>query len=98
MSCESVSRQTVEVGLENGLHMVPCSLIVKTAGRFECAVQIHKGDLSVDAKIMLDLLTLNAQCGTTLVLEARGTDASQAIGELVRLFETDFQTGSPVEG
>lgn len=93
MSHEPVCRQTVNVGLENGLHLVPCSLIAKTASRFECAIHIHKEDLSVDARAMLELMTLNALHGTTLVLETRGKDAAEAIGELVRLFESNFETG-----
>ena len=97
MSPETVCRQTVNVGLENGLHLVPCSLIARMAARFDCEIQIHKDDLSVDAKAMLELMTLNAKQGTTLVVETRGKDAADAIGELVRLFESDFEASESAE-
>ena len=84
-------RQSVNVNIEQGLHLVPCSRIAQRAAQFECDVQIHKENRTVDAKSVLDLLTLNAEHGTTLILEARGDGASEAILELVRLFETDFQ-------
>ena len=90
MKRSSVCRRTVTVNQENGLHLVPCSLIAQTASRFECDVRILKGDQSVDAKDIFDLLSLSAGCGTVLVLESSGTGAAEAIEELVVLFETGF--------
>lgn len=95
MNQNSVCRRTVTVNQENGLHLVPCSLIAQTAGRHECDVRITKGELSVDAKDIFDLLSLSADCGTVLVLDASGTGAAQAIDELVQLFESGF-SGDPV--
>jgi len=84
------AQQTVRVGLEQGLHMVPCSIIVRTAERFSCEIQIQKADRSADAKTMLDLLTLSAESGSVLVLEARGAEAAEAVAALARLFESNF--------
>ena len=44
MTNDSVCRQTVTVELENGLHLVPCSLIAQFARGCECDVQISKDD------------------------------------------------------
>ena len=90
------AQQTVRVGLEQGLHMVPCSLIVRTAERFPCEIQIQKADRSANAKTMLDLLTLSAENGSVLVLEARGAEAGEAVQALARLFESNFV--DPVSG
>jgi len=84
------AQETVRVGLEQGLHMVPCSLIVRTAERFSCEIQIQKEDRSADAKAILDLLTLSAENGSELVLEARGAEADEAVKALARLFESNF--------
>lgn len=86
---ESAS-QTVRVDLEQGLHMVPCSLIVRTAERFSCDIRIKKEDRTVNAKTMLELLTLSAENGNTLILHATGDEAREAIEALARLFETNF--------
>ena len=91
MQNESVMRQSVNVNLENGLHLVPCSRIAQRAARFSCAIQIHKESRTVDAKSVLDLMTLNAEHGTTLILEARGDGAADAILQLVQLFESNFE-------
>lgn len=89
----SACRQTVTVGLENGLHLVPCSLIAQAARRFQCTVRIHKQTQSVDAKNVLDLMTLNAGSGTQLDIEAQGDCAADAVTAVVRLFETNFEVG-----
>lgn len=80
----------VVVNLENGLHLGPCSQIVQAAMRFECQLFIRKGDRSVSAKSMLDLLTLVAERGTVLTLEAMGNGAQDAIDAIVRLFDRNF--------
>jgi phosphotransferase system HPr (HPr) family protein len=90
MNQNAVGRQSVTVNLENGLHLVPCSIIARTARRFECDVHIIKGEVTVDAKNVLDLMTLNAAKGTILILEACGTGAPDVTAELVRLFESGF--------
>lgn len=90
MSDDRITRQ-VTVGLENGLHMVPCSRIAKVANQYGCDVQIVKEATTVDAKSIFDLLTLNAGQGTHLLLEASGENADAAIAELVGLFESNFE-------
>ena len=44
-------------------------------------------------KTILDLLTLNAEKGAELVLEATGSDAESAVAALVQLFESNFEIG-----
>ncbi|MGE5194416.1 MAG: HPr family phosphocarrier protein [Deltaproteobacteria bacterium] len=80
----------VVVKLENGLHLGPSSQIVQLAQKFGSELSIRKGDRTVDGKSMLDLLTLAAEHGTVLVLEARGPDALQALDAIVALFERNF--------
>ncbi len=92
MSSSSVCSRDVVVALENGLHMSPSAQIVQTAQRFDCDVRIHKGDKTVDGKSMLDILTLAAQHGTTLTLEASGEGAQEAVDALEKLFVTNFAT------
>ncbi len=91
MKQNSVFRETVTVNLDEGLHLVPCSKIVKVAQGFEGDVRILKGDLAVDAKDIFELPTLVATYGTTLVLEATGEGADEVIEQLVRLFESNFE-------
>ncbi|MBI1313055.1 HPr family phosphocarrier protein [bacterium] len=82
--------QSVTVPGENGLHLVPCSLIAQSASAFDCDVRISKGTHSVDAKNIFDLMSLNAGHGSELVLEAAGASARDAVDALVALFESGF--------
>jgi len=84
------ARQAVTVNLEKGLHLVPCSLIARTAGLYECDIQIRKEDRTADAKTMLDLMALAAENGSTLVLQATGSQAHDAVNALAHLFATNF--------
>jgi phosphotransferase system HPr (HPr) family protein len=82
----------VVVKLENGLHLGPSSQIVQLAQKFGSELIIRKGDRTVDGKSMLDLLTLAAEHGAVLVLEARGPDAAEALEAIASLFDRNFVT------
>ena len=91
MSTESGTlRQIVTVKTPNGLHMIPCSMVVKLAQQFQCAIHICKADQRADARRLLDLMTLGAGHGTQLELEISGDDAATAMRQLVDLFDGDF--------
>jgi phosphocarrier protein HPr len=88
---EPPGTRTVTVTNANGMHLVPCSLVAKLARQFAGDVHVHKGDLGVDAKNVLELMTLGAAQGTELRLTATGGDAEAALDRLVELFETGFE-------
>ncbi len=82
--------QSVTVPGQNGLHLVPCSLIAQSASSFTCDVRIRKGAQTVDAKNIFDLMSLNAGHGAELILEAAGGCARDAVDALAALFESGF--------
>lgn len=73
-----------------GLHARPADLFVKTAMTFASRVHVVKDNQRVDARSILDLLTLAAVEGTSLTIEATGPDAEQAAAALVELVEQGF--------
>lgn len=85
----SCSRDVV-VELKNGLHLSPAVQIVQTAQGFRAKFEIHKGDRVVDGKSMFDLLTLAAEHGAKLRLEASGDDAQEAVNAVGALFDRNF--------
>ena len=87
--------RNVIVGLESGLHLTPSSQIVQLAQKFSSEFLIRKGDKTVDGKSMLDLMQLAAEHGETLLLEARGDDAAEAVVAIARLFERNFNLDQP---
>lgn len=73
-----------------GLHVRPANVLVQLAMKRQCKIEIVRDTLRVDAKSIFDVLTLAAEPGTELVLEAQGEDAEAAIDELTRYVESGF--------
>jgi phosphotransferase system HPr (HPr) family protein len=70
-------------------------MIAEAARRFVAETQLVNGERSADAKAVLSLVSLNANFGTELILEANGEDASDAVETLGRLFDTNFDEETP---
>ena len=84
------AERTVELTNKMGLHARPSTQIATTASRYAAEVQIGKDDTVVDAKSVLELLMLAAECGTELVVTAEGDDAKAAVAALVELVKGRF--------
>lgn len=91
----AVHQREVTVTGENGLHIRPIHQIVKLVQHHRCVSRIHKGDRSVDATSMLDLMTLGAEQGTVLILECSGDGAEKCLEALAQLFESGFPEETP---
>ena len=88
---ETRAEATVVVRNKNGLHARPSSLLAEAALRFKnTSVTVSRGDVIVDAKSIMELLLLEASCGTELHLTANGPAADEAIRQLTGLFEREF--------
>lgn len=84
------AERTVELTNKMGLHARPSTQIATTASRFAAEVQISKDDTVVDAKSVLDLLMLAAECGSQLTILAQGPDAAEAVDAIAKLVEGRF--------
>ena len=82
--------RTVVVTKSEGLHARPAELFVTKARQFDSRIDVIKDNQRVDAKSILHVLTLAAEAGTQLELEAVGHDAAAALNALVELVESDF--------
>lgn len=89
MSEFKVSRVVV-VTNPNGLHARPADLFVRQAVKFQSEVAVVKGHVRANGKSILDLLTLAAEAGTSLSIEAEGPDAAEALEALAELLANDF--------
>lgn len=97
MTAEPVCRETLTVQNENGLHMVPCSLIARAAKDFSGQVILTNGPRSADASTILELMSLNASCGTELEVEARGPGCDAVVAAIRALFDAGFPTDAQDE-
>jgi phosphocarrier protein len=73
-----------------GLHIRPAEQFVRLAMKFPCEIEVVRENLRVDGKSIMHMLTLGAEPGVELRLEARGESAEQALEALARFIENGF--------
>ena len=76
----------------DGLQARAAVQIAKLAAGFESSVTIHNGNVTVDAKSILGLLTLGASPGTPLAVCVAGTDEEEALAALEVLLARQEET------
>ena len=76
---------------EQGLHARPAARLAQEAQKFTADISIIQGGQQVDAKSILDILTLAARHGANLELRAKGDDAREALDCLAEMFKKRFQ-------
>lgn len=83
---------SINVILKNkvGLHARPAALFVQTAKKFKSKIRVIKGDLEADAKSILEILSLGAEQGDNITIEAIGEDEEIALKTLVELINNKF--------
>lgn len=84
-----VTRTLVVVGPQ-GMHARPAQLFAEAALQFKSDIELTYQDRRCDAKSILEILTLGADVGAEIVLEARGEDAEQAADALVEIASNIF--------
>ncbi len=73
-----------------GIHARPAAEIVKTAGKFSSNITIVRDDLEVNAKSIMGVMMLAAECGATITLRANGDDADAALDALATVIANKF--------
>ncbi len=68
-----------------GLHARPAAELVKLAATFRSQVTVGKDGHWVNGKSIMGVLTLAAECGSTVTFRAEGEDAPDAIAALADL-------------
>lgn len=87
---DSVYRRDVRVGMPEGLHARPSTLLSQAAARYDGSVRIHANEQTADAKSIFDLLALGLTEGTELTIEVEGDNASTMLDSLCEMFDSNF--------
>lgn len=91
----SIARRQVVITNTYGLHLRPAEKFVGLAAKFTSNVRILFRGRAYNGKSILDLMTLNAECGASLEVEASGPDADVAVAELAALVLARFHESDP---
>ena len=85
-----MARAEVTVVNRLGLHARPSAKLTAMAGRFRAEVWLSRNTRRVNAKSIMGVMMLAAARGSTLVVEAEGIDADDAVKAVVELIASGF--------
>ena len=94
---DSVTAREATVPNTEGLHARPVMRFVELASTFTSTISVRNVSRSaetVDGKSAMQMMLLEATQGCVLRIEARGTDAPEAVDKLASLVEAGFDLES----
>ena len=86
-----MTERTVFLASKHGLHARPAAELVRLAGRFRSDVKLTKDDMTVDAKSIMGVMMLAAECGSEVIITAEGPDEIEAMEAVVEFLETESE-------
>jgi len=81
---------TLEITNKVGLHARPAALFVQETKKFESEIFAINNDRKINAKSILEVLTLGAHKGTVITIQAEGPDADDALEAISALHANNF--------
>lgn len=91
MTRKNMVEKTVQIRNRAGFHARPAAEFVKLAGRFESDVRVSKEGLEVNGKSIMGVLMLAAEKGSSITIQADGSDAEEAVSALADLVDRGFE-------
>jgi phosphocarrier protein len=73
-----------------GLHARPAAQIVKLANEFKADIEIVKDGMPVNGKSIMGVMMLAAECGSAILVRAKGPDEAAAVDALAALVAKGF--------
>ena len=83
----------VEIINKLGLHARASAKLTQVASSYSCEVWLSRNGRRVNAKSIMGVMMLAAGQGSSVLLEAEGTDAEQALAALAKLIADKFGEG-----
>jgi phosphotransferase system HPr (HPr) family protein len=75
---------------ELGIHARSAALIVRTIAPFQSNVFLERDGVQVDARSLLDILTLGCPKDSRIVVRADGVDAKEVVDSIAKLVDDKF--------
>ena len=84
-----MATRTVTVASAHGLHARPASLFVQAVAASGLAVELTKGEKTLNAASILGVISLGIEHGDTITLTAEGENADAVLDQLAEIITTD---------
>lgn len=82
--------KTIKLANESGLHARPAGLLVNETKKYESDIQIKHEDKTVNAKSIMNLLSLGLDKGSEITIITNGSDEKEALDAIVNLLENNL--------
>jgi phosphocarrier protein len=89
-SPQAPMRRVLEIVNKKGLHARASAKFVQTVERFDANVRVTRGGETVGGTSIMGLMMLAASAGTTITVEANGSEASAAMDAIAKLVSSGF--------
>ena len=84
----TVAARELSITNQRGLHARASAKFVKCAEAFDAEITVTRDGMSVPATSIMGLMMLGAALGTSIMVEAKGAQAEQALEALSLLVES----------
>ena len=85
-----IVQKTLTIKNELGLHARSAAMIVRVLERYRSIVFLERDGNQVDARSLLDILTLACPKESRIVVLADGDDAREAVDSIAKLVDEKF--------
>jgi phosphocarrier protein len=86
-------RAQAEIVNKLGLHARASAKLTQLAGGFQSDIWLSRSGRRVNAKSIMGVMMLAAGMGTSVLVEAEGDDAQEALGAILKLIADKFGEG-----
>lgn len=86
----TVAARELSITNQRGLHARASAKFVKCAEVFDAEITVTRDGMSVPATSIMGLMMLGAAIGTSIMVEAKGAQAEEALEALSLLVESKF--------
>ena len=85
-----IVQKTLTIKNELGLHARSAAMIVRVLERYRSSVYLERDGNQVDARSLLDILTLACPKDSRIVVRDDGDDAREAVNSIAKLVDDKF--------
>ena len=78
----SMTTKDITIGIQTGLEARPVAVCVQVASQFQSKIYVEHGNVKVNAKSIMGMMTLGLASGETVTVTADGEDEVQAIDKI----------------
>ena len=86
----TVAARELPITNQRGLHARASAKFVKCAETFNAEITVTRDGMSVPATSIMGLMMLGAAMGTSIMVEATGAQAEEAVEALAQLVDSKF--------